>query len=235
MRTYRHHALLLVVVTSWVAASAAAGDERSLNASYPASGIRQVAIKAGAGDITIVASLNPTVAVDVSLTPRRGGIFASLVQAEQEVDKATLESTTSDHVLTLTVTPTGKDRRFEEDWTVHMPPDLAVALKLGVGNVTIQGLGGGMDLDVGVGDTTVTAPAGDVHLKLGVGDADLTAPAAMYGPVKASGGIGDATILVNGRSIQGKGMMGRTVSWTGQGPHTLKVEVGVGDAQVTLK
>lgn len=218
-----------------VASLAAAGEPRTLSATYPSSNLHAVVIQAGAGGVEIQAAREPSVQVRVSLTPRRGGIFASLVRAEQEVGEATLEGTTKDGTLHLVVTPKGEDRRFEESWTVRMPADLALALKLGVGDVTLHGVAGGVNLEVGVGDVTVEAAGGDLHVKLGVGDSDLVAPAAAYGPVQASGGIGDATITVGGREIDGTGMVGHSATWQGQGAHKLTVEVGVGDVQVTLK
>jgi len=98
----------------------------------------------------------------------------------------------------------------------------------------MQGIAGGAKLELGVGSVKMDAPDGDIFVDLGVGDAVVTAVAASYGPVKASGGVGDARIKAAGDRVEGEGFVGHSASWVGSGRHRIQVEVGVGDAHVTL-
>ena len=85
----------------------------------------------------------------------------------------------------------------------------------------MRGIAGGAALELGVGDVRVEVPNGDVIVDLGVGDAVVKAVAASYGPVEASGGVGDARIKVAGDSIKGEGFVGHSASWVGNGRHRI--------------
>ena len=69
----------------------------------------------------------------------------------------------------------------------------------------------------------------------GVGDAIVRAPVAGYGSAEASGGVGGASIDVDGEITTGKGFVGQTNTWRGDGPDTIELGVGVGDARVVLE
>lgn len=226
--------VLLICVMTLLAGVADATSERTLTGSFPAESVESVSIEAGVGDIDITATDSAVVEVEVRLTPRRGGIFSSMKQAEQEVEEASLLNENVRSRLYLEIDSSSGERRFEERWTIRLPARLAVELDLGLGDVTVTGLRGGTDFEVGVGDVTLDAVSGDLFIEVGVGDVTVNAESADYGNVEASGGVGDSQLRVRGERVNSEGMVGHSASWQGDGSHRLEIEVGVGKARVTL-
>jgi hypothetical protein len=225
---------ILALTIALAAPCIEAATTRTLADEVPAAGLDRMTLEAGVGDVEIVAMDGDAVVLEVVLKPRRGGIFSSMARAEREVQEARLAVDTRDGNLMIKVESDSTERRFEERWSVHLPARLAVDLDLGVGDVIIRGVNGGVNLDSGVGDVLVDVAGGDVSLDLGVGDMTVKAPAEGYGRVECSGGVGEARVTVNGRTVEGDGFVGHTATWQGEGPAKLTVDVGVGDARVTL-
>ena len=223
--------LIAVVCIATVATAA----ERKLSHERSAKGIDVVAFDAGTGDFELIATDGETIEVEVTLTPRRGGLFSSLKDSEREVETAVLQSGIVRQRLMLEIETDSGDRRFEERWEVRLPSRCGVEIEAGVGNVTLLGVAGGVKLEVGVGNVKLEAPEGDVLVEVGVGDAAVKALAASYGPVKASGGVGDARIKVANERVASGGFVGQSASWVGNGQYRIQVEVGVGDADVMLE
>jgi hypothetical protein len=233
------HALIAAVTTVAavsVAGSAWSGEPRTIAGTAPVAGVETVQLDAGVGDITITAVDGAAeIAVEVRLEPRRGGFFSSMKRAQREVDTAELRMDASKGVLRLEVETDTDDHHFEETWMVALPARLAVDLDLGVGEVEIRGVKGGLTIDVGVGDLLAEGVSGDLEIDLGVGDAKIFGSAADYGSVSGSGGVGDARLTVRGEQVSSSGFVGHSAEWTGSGENTITISVGVGDARVTLE
>lgn len=213
---------------------AAAAEERVLTGTFPAAGISSMKVTNGVGDVAITAASVSDITVEVTLIPRRGGLFSSYRHAQDEVDSAKLASRTNGNELVLGLESSSNEPRFEARWVVVMPADIAVGLEAGVGDVTIRGLAAGVDLEVGVGDAVIEVTGGSIDLEVGVGDATVQGPANAYGDVEASGGVGSSDLVVRDQRVSGEGFVGQSSSWRGDGPHAISVEVGVGDARVRL-
>ena len=214
-----------------------AAGPKTLTRTIQASDIDTLDLSSGIGDVTITARKGlDEVAIEVVLTPRRGGIFSSKRQAEQDVEAASLEAAVRRESLELRISPADdEDRRFEEKWIIEMPSRLAIKLDHGVGNVVIRAAMAGIELDSGVGDVDVEAAEGDINIDLGVGTAVVRAPAAVYAAAEAAGGVGGARITVRGEKIEGGGFVSHAASWSGDGSYRLDVSVGVGDAIIELE
>ncbi len=231
MRMTRPLALLLAAT---VLPSLAHSAPRLLTQTVPAAGLTRVTVSAGVGEVEVRAASGDEVRAEVVLEPRRGGLFSSIRAAEREVQEAVLTVSAADGELTLEVSTDSGDRRFEERWTLTLPASLALELRVGVGNVRLDGLAGGVTLESGVGNALLEVGGGDLEVELGVGDLTLVGPAAAYGPVTCSSGVGETRLRVHGQRVEGGGFLGGSSSWTGQGPSRLEAEVGVGNAVVTL-
>jgi hypothetical protein len=227
--------LVLPVILGGALIVDAAGP-KTLTRTIQASEIEVLELSSGIGDVTITAREGlDDIAIEVVLTPRRGGIFSSKRQAEQDVEAASLEAAVKRDRLKLRISPADdEDRRFEEKWIIDMPSRLAIKLEHGVGDVVIRGATAGVDLDSGVGDVDVEAFAGDISVDLGVGTAVVRAPAAVYATAEAAGGVGSARVTVRGEKIEGGGFVSHAASWSGDGSSRLDVSVGVGDAIIEL-
>ena len=213
-----------------------AAGPKTLTRTIQAGAIDTLDLSSGIGDVTITArEAIDEVAIEVVLTPRRGGIFSSKRQAEQDVEAASLEAAVKHESLKLRISPADDDdRRFEEKWIIEIPSRLAIKLEHGVGDVVIRAARAGIELDSGVGDIDVEAAEGDITIDLGVGNAVVRAPAAFYASAEAAGGVGSARVTVRGEEIEGGGFISHAASWSGDGSYRLDVSVGVGDAIIVL-
>ena len=213
-----------------------AAGPKTLTRTVQAGDIDTLDLSSGIGDVTITAREGiDEVAIEVVLTPRRGGIFSSKRQAERAVETASLAAAVKREILKLSISPADdEDRRFEEKWIIEMPSRLAIKLEHGVGDVVIRAATSGIELDSGVGDVDVEAAEGDISIDLGVGTAVVRAPAAVYATAEAAGGVGSARVTVRGEEIEGGGFVSHAASWSGDGSYRLDVSVGVGDAIIEL-
>lgn len=215
-------------------ASIGAVEVRTLAAEIDAGSLTAVRLEANVGDVVVVAIDDGVVRVEANLSPRRGGLFSSLKSAEKQVREATLETTVSGDVLTVRVTG-DDDRRFEEDWTLSLPPALAFDLELGVGDVSISGLSGGVEVELGVGGVELDLADGSVDVEVGVGNIVTRARATAFRSVEASSGVGDTRIETDGARITGEGFVGHSAEWNGEGRYHVETATGVGDIRIVLE
>ncbi|MEE4274014.1 MAG: hypothetical protein V2I67_20220 [Thermoanaerobaculales bacterium] len=226
---------LALLVALALAIPAAAGSPRTIDGAVSADAITTTRLDAGVGDIIVTAVEGAAeITVSVRLEPRRGGFFSSMKKAQREVDEAELRMDVSKGVLRLEIETDSNDRHFEENWTIQMPARTDFNLDLGVGDVEVSGLRGTLNADIGVGDLVAENIRGDVNLDIGVGEARVVGAAADYGSVAGSGGVGDAKLMVRGEKVSSSGFVGHSAEWTGDGEHFIEIEIGVGDARVTL-
>lgn len=218
-----------------VAAAPAQGGERTLSKIVAVSSVERVSVDAGVGSLDVAPAPGDQLMVSVRLKPRRGGIFSSMERALEQVEEAELVDETVGDTLYLEVSAPSGDRRFEERWILQLPRDLHVDLEIGVGDISVRDIAGDIAAEVGVGDVTIVAGGGDISIELGVGDAEIEGMADTFGAVEASGGVGEADIVVRGQKISRGGFVGHEASWTGDGDARIAVEVGVGEAVVRLR
>jgi hypothetical protein len=228
--------ILTLAIVLICALTVEAAGPKTLTRTLDAGAIENLELSSGIGDVTIIAREGlDEVAVEVVLTPRRGGFFSSKRQAERDVEEASLEASVRKERLRLEITPTDdEDRRFEERWSIEIPARLTMRLDLGVGDIEIKGSAADIELDSGVGDVDITTFEGDIIVDLGVGKAVVRGPAAAYGEAEAAGGVGNARITVRGEEIEGGGFVSHSASWSGDGSSAIEVAVGVGDAVIIL-
>ena len=227
-------ALALIATVPLTAISA---GPRTLTHSISAESLESIDLESGIGDVEITAREGAdAISVEVLLTPRRGGFFSSKRKAEQEVEAASLRAKVKGTRLELGIDPRADDdRRFEERWTIELPPTISLSLDHGVGDVIIGGVRAGIDVDSGVGDVRVDVTSGDIRIDLGVGTAVVRALAESYASAEGAGGVGDARLTVNGEKISSGGFVGHSATWSGDGRDHIEVSVGVGDAVITLE
>ncbi|MEJ2583272.1 MAG: hypothetical protein P8127_16840, partial [Acidobacteriota bacterium] len=85
-------ALMMSIVFVFALSADAAGP-KTLTRTIEGGDIGFLKLDSGIGDITITANTDQKdIAIEVILTPRRGGFFSSKRQAERDVDAATLEA-----------------------------------------------------------------------------------------------------------------------------------------------
>lgn len=225
-----------VLLVAAIAVTAGAADTRTLTRSLDAGSTTRLVLESGIGDVGINASPEASeINIEVVLTPRRGGFFSSKRKAEQDVEAATLSAEVKRDRLHLKIMPEADDdRRFEENWSITLPANVALKLSHGVGDIDIRGPEAGVEIESGVGEVRVEVGGGEVSIELGVGTAFVRAPAADYASAEGAGGVGDARITARGEKISGGGFVSHSATWEGDGTFHIEVSVGVGDAVITL-
>lgn len=221
MRAPKILALSLLLVLPTLAAAPASGagwtlddDERVLDASQSAEGIKTVVIEAGVGEITVTGDATKTITARVELSPKTG-FWGS--RGRRAVENAELVPVVRGDTLTLRVGPRDKDHQFGEDWTVNVPPDVEVKIELGVGDVTVL-------------DTL-----GDIDIDLGVGDVRIESEHKAFGPIHGSTGVGEATLRTPEGREEGDGFIGHNLRGRGPGQSSINISIGVGESQIRLR
>lgn len=228
-------AVFALIATLGMATTLAAGEGRTLSAEVDGRALKAVELEAGVGDVDITVGNGALIVASVDLQPRRGGFFSSLKAAEKQVQTAKFEHRVSGDTLMLKITGIDGDRRFEEDWTLTLPPHLAITVELGVGSIEISNATEDLNLELGVGDVTIQVNGGPVDVEVGVGDITIRGPAAAYRSVEAATGVGDVRIIADGRKITGEGFIAHSADWRGAGDADLEAESGVGDIRIVLE
>lgn len=189
-------------------------DERILDASRSAEGIKTVVIEAGVGEINVTGDASKTITARVELSPKTG-FWGS--RGRRAMESAALEPVLRGDTLVLRVGPHDDDHEFGEDWTVNVPPDVAVKIELGVGDVTVL-------------DTL-----GDIDVDLGVGDVRIESEYKAFGPIHGSTGVGDATLRTPEGREEGDGFIGHSLRGRGPGQARINISIGVGESQIRLR
>lgn len=229
----RNRSILVCCAIIAVSAAGFAAD-RTIEASFPADQFEAISVTNGVGDFGFAAGDSSDIRVQITLTPRRGGLFSSMKRAEEDVEKATLISNIDDRTLFLEVDAGSSEPRFEAHWRVTAPSRLALDLEQGVGDVDVTGSAGDIEMEVGVGTASVTVLGGNVSVNVGVGNGRVRGPAGAFRSADAAGGVGDAVIEAESDVENSAGFVSHSSSWRGDGTYTIELEVGVGDAKIIL-
>lgn len=209
--------LACFLTTLLVGGVAAGGTVRTLEHSQPAGELTGVTITAGVGEVEVVGDNGNTVRVRVEIKRKHMGWFGSK-RSDDEIERLAIESSVSTGDLTLRLKPEkSDDHDFVENWTVYVPTAFSAQVKLGVGDATV--------LDV----------TGDVKAELGVGDVKIEGLHASFGNVRASCGVGDASLRTPAGHEEGEGFIAHSLSATGPGKAEIRAEVGVGDVTIRLR
>jgi hypothetical protein len=206
-------ALLALLATALPAA--AGGPVRKLGERYPVSGIGHVALEFPVGEVVVTARDGRELIVDVALECDRPK-SRSCLDAAREVR---LVGRASGRRLRVELDdwPRAGGRGLQANARVQMPRALPLSLDLGVGDLSITGMEGDLEVDLGVGEVTVTmaeSAVALVDLDVGVGEADLSTP--------------------HGRHA-GKGWIAKELHWRkGPGNAEVRIDCGVGEIRVAL-
>lgn len=190
-------------------------DVRTLSADVSAAGAQRVVVEAPVGEFRIEGAVTSTVAVEVAVRCEKP-VETDCRRKAERIELAA--GADGDRVVVgLRGWPQGGNDGLSLSLRVTMPRDLPLAGEFGVGELNVRGLEAGVRLELGVGEMNVEVAADSIRR------ADLEV------------GVGEASLHVGGRRIEGKGFIGREVDWTsGRGRHTVDAEVGVGEIEVRL-
>lgn len=210
-------ALIITAALLWVVPAGADEVVRSFRQEIPVAGADRIHLEFPVGEVTVEAWDNPRVSLDVK------------VACNHERSKRCVEAAKN---LRLVYNTSGDRLHVEvKNWPkfagtkglhviakINVPRGLPLRAELGVGELSVQGTAGDLDVDLGVGEVNVTLPK----------DAIRT--------VDLDTGVGEASLTAGGRHYESSGLIARQLSWhKGPGRAGVKVDCGVGEIDVTLK
>jgi hypothetical protein len=113
--------------------------------------------------------------------------------------------------------PKLRNKGMSLDGLLEVPRQLVLEVELGVGEVAVSGMKDDIEIDCGVGEVSVEMEESDVR------------------SVNLDAGVGEATLRVGGRTIEGSGFIGHGLDWRdGPGKAYIEIDCGVGSIDVYL-
>lgn len=205
---------VLAVASLATTASAEHRPVRELTGSYPTAAMRRIELKLAPGEISIVPSPDRRLRVELQIA-----CDFDESNCRERADRVSIDTETSGNTLTLRVEgmPTMNLRGLSVHGRILVPREVTLEVDLPAGELKIRGIEGDLEVDVGAGE-----------VKLDLRERDVRS-------VRVSVGIGEASLSVAGRSIEGRSWLGNRVRWgEGTGPARVSVDVGVGEVEVKL-
>ncbi len=206
--------MLSVTAALLLATPVSALDLRAETKSYPAAGVRSLALELPAGEVTIETTDGPDVRLTVGVHGR-----GSTSDCERRARRLHLDAERRGDALALTLKDGSHWRvcRTSVRTEVRVPRGIAVELKFGAGELQVFGLDD------------------DLEVKMGAGEAILHLRESDVGAVRVRVGAGDATLHRRGEVQDGSGFISRTLHWGGPGPAQVRVLLGAGDVDLRLE
>jgi hypothetical protein len=211
----RRLAIGIIVMVLAVAPAQAGHGRKYIQETVPAVGVASISVDFPVGELHVVSAAGDEVGVDLKVTCDRW--FRS---CDSPIADVRLVSDLSAGKLRVEIK--GFEHHhvgdLEVSGTITVPAGRELQVDMGVGELDIRGIASRLDVDLGVGEVTVRMPAAAVRsvaIDAGVGDTSLRLP---------SGSVDEE------RSVVSSG-----IDWSeGTGEARVSIDVGVGDAAVTL-
>jgi hypothetical protein len=200
-----------------LAAPGAAHDRRvrTLSGDFATAGVERVDLRLPPGSVRIEPSPDGRVRVELdvlcSFDSRR---------CEERAERLALRASHEGNTLDLRVegAPSLRAPGLHLRGRILVPPRKALEVDFPVGELRIDGVEGDLHVDAGVGEVAIVM--GERHVR----------------SVRLGVGIGEASLSVEDRRIEGSGWLGHKVRWgEGAGPSRVAVSLGVGEIDVKLE
>lgn len=208
--------VLALVLPLVMAAAPAARAENlgTLQASWPAQNVDRLRLDFPVGELVVVAGDAPTIRALMTVRCQHGG--RGCIERSKRL-KITSQQSGRERSIKVDGFPKFNNGGLQVELRVEVPRSLATHVKMGVGEVVVEGVEGDLSVELGVGEVDVAVRESDVR------------------SVNLAVGIGDATLDHPGHDHQTRGFLGKHVRWDdGAGRSRVNVEVGVGDASVRM-
>jgi hypothetical protein len=186
---------------------------RTLHDDRSAAGFDRVKVNFPVGELVVQPSSDGRIHFDVDVRCKDDG-----GRCEEQAEEVELKTNTAGGTLKLEIEQGSSwTHRIKLRGVLLMPADLALRLEMGVGELTVNGLRDDVDIDLGVGQAHLQLREADVHT------------------VRVASGVGDASLRVGRRHVEGSGFIGHSVSWgDGSGRARVALDLGVGESEVVL-
>ncbi|MGH8400267.1 MAG: hypothetical protein ACRESU_04120, partial [Gammaproteobacteria bacterium] len=215
----------------------------TLQTASPAAEVNRVTLDVGVGQLKVTASSDDKIHVQVQLEQKSQNFlwfFHWMSNSTvKEIEQVTLQQQNQDGIAYSLKYPEHLDEGdIKQDWEVQVPAALAIKIEMGVGQLDLTGVAGGVDASLNVGEVTLNTPRGPLQVKVNVGQINATSASTQPGNIKLSTSIGDARVYMPGGSdhddVHHNGL-GRTIEVAGKGPDKMDLEVNIGEVTLHIE
>lgn len=209
---------------------------RTFSQDFERAGYEAVVFALNVGEIEVAGASTDTVTAEVRVRCSEDGNRERCKERAQDIE---LSSYDRHGKLYLEIEGTGLWR--SRDATVHViltvPDDMSTELDIGTGELTVENLAGDLTIEMSIGELTLNNVSGDLVVDMGIGEINVTMPQDAVGEVILDNGVGETELRHRDGRNAVEGILGGTdVHWnSGPGPHSVKIELNVGEIRVRLQ
>lgn len=222
-------------------AQAVRSGPRTLILEQDAAALDALALEVGVGEMHVTPSPDNKLHVQVTLQQKEREFmwfFHWMSQGTQrDIASAAIRARQDGGRVALSLDYPGVNQDdIKQDWDVQVPARLKLAAVMKVGEMSVEGVAGGVDAKLNVGELSIDAPEGAIRGDVNVGEIRATSGSAHYGRVELSSNIGEALLTIGGKNAgrRDHGGLGNRVSLDGSGPDEMHLSVNVGEATLHL-
>ncbi|HEX7009540.1 MAG TPA: hypothetical protein VF184_06130 [Phycisphaeraceae bacterium] len=236
-------AILLLALAPALCFADTAAAPRTLTTDVSAAGVNRLELSVGVGEVHVTISPDDSVHAQVTLKQKEQEFlwffhWMSEGTAKEIADATLKQEKTGDALaLSLDINDDGNNDDVKQVWQVQLPARLMLKTDMKVGELTVDGVAGGVDARLNVGELSINVPHGAVHGDVNVGELRVVSNSTQPGDLSVSSTIGEASIFMNGKFVSHGGEhsgIGKSLSIVGTGPDEMHLSVNVGEAMLKL-
>ncbi|HET9679880.1 MAG TPA: hypothetical protein VFP95_04875 [Gammaproteobacteria bacterium] len=233
--------LLIGVTTSSVALANDDVVVRTEKGQIAASDINTLVLDASIGEYDITATNGNTIVWQLDLVAD-----ADLEQARSKAEQFTVSAQREGDEYVLSVDwPTDTDNNGDiniddsvtERWTISVPARLALDMNANIGEVTIDGVAGGVTLDFNIGEVSVEIPRGTVDISSNIGEVELVTRTDSLGDVDLDANIGEISFTNAGEDVAAdyNFPVGQELHLNNDGEDSIEIGLNIGEIDVEVE
>jgi len=188
-----------------------AADTQVRNHRFDVSGVEEISLDGGVGEMTIVRSTGDELVVELEIQSERNWLGRY-----RDIDDVDVIISRRGERLHVEVNESDLDN-LELNWRVELPAVARTTVNLGVGQLIAE-----------TGDT-------NLRVELGVGEARIEIPRQSTGRIDASVGVGSIHMDGVHDMVSRRAFVSESIYAYGDGVRDAHVDVGVGEISVVLK
>lgn len=220
---------------------------RQLKGDMPAADFKGVKLDGHIGTVDILAGDDASVHWELHLRLDKDADFSAAERSEVDKAVAAVNAASPDLVgacgdricmnaPAFDNLSSSERKDIHDHWVITVPARYAASLDYNIGEATIGGIAGGVDVDMNIGELNIHVPSGSVKADLNIGELNLTSGSASVGDVSMEANIGEVNLTIGGHSIEGEYHfpLGHSVNYSGGGGDEISVDTNIGEVNVEL-
>lgn len=234
--------LLCASLLALLPLAAQADAPRVLSADIPAAGLDTVGLEVGVGEVHVTVSSDEKIHAHVTLRRKQREFmwfFHWMTEGSTSaIATAALAQRSSGGRLDLSLAlpHQGDQQDVDQEWDLQLPARLKLEADMQVGNLSIDGVAGGVKAKLNVGELTLDLPRGAIDAEVNVGEIRARSASSKHGHINLGSSIGDAALIMQGTEsgYHEHGGLGNQVSLDGGGPDDMRLRLNIGEVTLHL-